>query len=66
MALTKAQIEARKLALLQAASHLVRIDLLHSNTPRDADGTITIAVKAARAILQKIDETEHSQPPLKG
>jgi hypothetical protein len=58
MSLTKSQAEVRKLALLQAATCLINPVPLHSAMPRDAEKSIADAVKAARAMLQKIDDTD--------
>jgi hypothetical protein len=53
--LTRAQIEARKLAVLQAATCLINPVPLHSAMPRDVEKAVTDAVKVARQMLQKID-----------
>lgn len=57
--LTKAQIEARKLALLNAASRVIDTHAaIRSNSASDTKNAVAAAVKVSKAILQEIDDAE--------
>lgn len=58
MALSKAQIEARKLAILQAASQLVLARPVQMQGDRVAAKALADAVSDARAMLAEIDKSE--------